>query len=458
MVDRLERARRVIQRARAFWEREMWQLDRAEGMPPVLGRLAVFAGRAAYIVLDAFRQDRMRLRAATLTFVTLLSLVPFLAVAFSLFTAFGGLEEVGERVKALVVDAIAVQQREVVNDYLDRFVGGANAGGLGAFGSITLFVTAVSTISNIETAFNDIWGVAEARGWLRRFQVYLPVVTLGPVLFGVAFSTVVAVEGSATVKSVLEAAPGLRVLLRLGPVLLYTLTFGGLYLIVPNTRVRVVPALLGGAVAGVTWVLGQQVFTVYAARAISYSAIYGSFGAVPLTILWIYVSWTLVLLGATVSFAVQSARTYAPDREVGSREQEHVASRLILEVARRFDAGEGPTSDQTLIDASAVPARLGRRLLARLVERGLLVRVVLQDEDYGFAPGRPLSSLSLADVVEALRGEPPNLDWPGRALLEDAESEARNRLADRSLEELARGSAEAATPTLENPRPDAQPT
>lgn len=382
----------------------MWHRDRFEGLPPIVGGLSMIVVRSLYIVVDAFRRDRIRLRAATLTFVTLLSLVPLLAVAFSLFTAFGGLEEVGNQLKRLVVDSLAVQQREVVNEYLDRFIAGANAGGLGAIGSVTLFFTAVSTLSNIETAFNDIWGVSEARGWVRRFQVYLPLVTLGPVLFGVAFSSIVAVEGSETVKSIVQAAPILKAVFGLGPLLVYVLLFFALYIFLPNTRVRVLPALVGGLVAGTCWVIAQRVFTVYASRAISYSAIYGSFGAVPLTILWVYVSWTLVLLGATVSFAVQSARSYEPERPVLPREREQVATRIVLAVARRFAAGRGPTAAQELIDDARVPPRLGRQLLEELVEGRILMKVMLQDEETGYAPGRPLERLSLADVVLALRG------------------------------------------------------
>ncbi len=427
--------------AREFWARGMWRHERLDGsLAEVTG---VVLARSVYIVVDAFRQDRIRLRAATLTFVTLLSLVPLIAVGFSLFTAFGGLEEAGERVKSLVIDAIAVQQREVVTQYLDQFVAGANAGGLGAMGSMLLFVTAVTTLSNIETAFNDIWGVSESRGWIRRFQVYLPLVTLGPVLFGVAFSTLLAVERSETVMALLEAAPGLRALFRLGPVLVYVILFSGLYLFLPNTRVRVGPAFAGGLIAGLLYVVGQQVFTIYAGRAISYSAIYGSFGAVPLTILWIYVSWTLVLLGATISFAMQSASSYEPERRIPQREREQLAAQLVLEVARRYQEGLGPTSAQALLDEARVPPHHGRRLLDELVEGKILIAVVLANEETGYAPTRPLGQTSLADVLSTLRGLPMDRTVPeahvrGLDLLREAESETLARLRAEPLENLVR--------------------
>lgn len=424
----------------------MWRQDRVPGTPPLLGGLLIILARSLYIVIDAFQRERIRLRAATLTFVTLLSLVPLLAVGFSLFTAFGGLEDVGARVRSMVVDALAVQQREVVNAYLEQFIAGANAGGLGAVGSITLFFTAVSTLSNIETAFNDIWGVTEARGWVRRFQVYLPLVTLGPVLFGYAFSSIVAVQGSDTVKSLILVAPGLKAVFGLGPLLAYTVLFVALYVFLPNTRVRFVPALLGGFLAAGLWVMAQRLFTIYAGRAISYSAIYGSFGAVPITILWIYVSWTLVLLGATVSFAIQSARTFEPDREVDPREREQIATRLFLTVAEAFARGDGPVPAQELIDDAGVPPRMGRRLLERMVEAKLILRVMLKAEETGYSPARPLETTTLADVIQALRGQanlPHYVTETKRAalnLLAEASEVESAQLRQRSIRELIRTS------------------
>jgi membrane protein len=249
------------------------------------------------------------------------------------------------------------------------------------------------------------------------------------------------------VKAVIEAAPMLEALFGLGPVLLYSGLFIFLYLFIPNTSVRVPPALVGGVVAGVLYVLGQQLFTIYAARAISYSAIYGSFGAIPLTILWIYVSWTLVLLGATVCFAVQSARSYEPERKVPQREREQVAGRLVVTVAERFAAGEGPIPAQTLIDEALVPPRLGRRLLEELVEKGLLLEVVRSEEELGYAPARPLERVSLADIVDALRGkgaETPTERPAQRACvarLREADAREAAALGEISLRALLDGDA-----------------
>lgn len=440
MSGKLTKAKEAWASAKDFWKRRMWTEEASQELPRGVGPILVGVARSLYIVVDAFRQDRVRLRAAALTFATLLSLVPFLAVAFSLFTAFGGLEDVGNTFKGMIVDALAVQQREVVMEYLDKFIGGANAGGLGAVGSAALFVTAVSTLSTIETAFNDIWGVSEARGWIRRFQVYLPIVLLGPVLIGVAFSSIVALEASEYVKMVTDAAPALKALFGLGPLLVYVLLFFFLYLFVPNTRVHVGPALAGGLVGGISLGLGQRVFTAWAANAVSYSAIYGSFGAIPLTILWINVSWTLVLLGATVSFAVQSSRTFAPERKFSPTEREKTGAQLLLAVARHYHAGAGPMPAQDLIDQALVPPHLGRRLLEEMSEAKLLVKVVGEDDEVGFVPGRPLEALTLADLVRSLRGALPDVedgaDEPGLTMLRQAAENEEAELRQATLHTL----------------------
>ena len=434
-----------------FWHRGMWRHERLKGVPPLIGGLVIVFARSLYIVVDAFLRERIRLRAATLTFVSLLSLVPLLAVAFSLFTAFGGLDEVEAHLKNFVIGTLAIQQQKVVTQYLEDFVAGANAGGLGAAGSITLFLTAISTLSNIETAFNDIWGVTEARDWLRRVQIYFPLVTFGPVLFGFALFSIVAAEGHEAVQVVIDRAPYLRAVFGLGPLLAYMILFFSLYAFIPNTKVRVGPALIGGLVASVCWVGAQRLLTNYAGWAISYSAIYGSFGVLPVTILWVYISWTLVLLGATVSFAVQSASSYEPDREIGSREREQVATRLVLAVAQWFADGHAARPAQELINGAQVPPRLGRKLLEELVEGRILVRVLLPREELGYVPAKPLEDLNLGELVNVLRGtsdrvHPPMLvQESGLALLDAGAQAEQNQLCQLSLRDLLEHSKEPTT-------------
>ncbi len=425
-----------------LWERQIWIHDRVPSLGPVLGRVLILVARTLYIVISGFRRERIKLRAAALTYTTLLSLVPALAVGFSLFTAFGGLSEVEGKVKAFVVDALAVSQRELVLEYLNRFIDGTSAGGLGAVGTAVLFFTVVSLLANIERAFNDIWGVMEGRGLLRRFQVYWPLLTLGPILLGVSFSLTTAITASDTVRLLLEQAPFLKWFFSLGPLLFTCAFFTLLYLIMPNTKVKLSSAAIGGLVAGSLWVLAQKLYALYASTAITYSAIYGSLGAVPLFIIWIYVSWIMALLGATLSFAVQSARSYEPDRPISWAEREQAAARLVAVVAEAFQKGEGPVSSQSLSERVLIPPRLIRTLLSELVEARVLAETIRDGED-GYVPARPLEQLSLADLSRAVRGSLPEDETPLKEperkvieLMEQIQGQTEAALARHTLDSL----------------------
>lgn len=445
---------RLIAKADRFLSYDLWRIDRSHKDLPLAAHLGIVVVRSLYIVVSGFRRERIRLRAASLTYVSLLSLVPAVAVVFSIFTAFGGLEDLQSRVKGVLIDALAVSQREVVMEYLDRFVAQISVGKLGTFGTVFLLMTAISLLTNVERAFNDIWGVGRARTLLQRFQVYWPLVTLGPIILGLSLSTSAAVEASPTVQQVIEFAPFLRLILSLGPLFLTCLFFTFLYIVMPNTKVPFRCALVGGVVAGTLWTVAQMLYALYAANAITYSAIYGSLGAVPLFVIWVYVSWTVALLGATLTFAVQSVRTFEPDRVISQREREFVAARIMVAVAAHFDRGGGPLSSDNLVSHVLAPPRLARQVLEELTQAGLLTET--SGEDTGYAPGRPLPKLTLADVVRAMRersGRAPETDEtdPLSALVQTelaaAQTATQGTLSARSLQELVEGVPAQAEPS-----------
>ncbi len=398
-----------------FWTREIWDANRLRADQPPLTEVLYLLARILYIVVDAFRRERIRLRAAALTYMTLLSLVPALAVVFSIFTAFGGLRDVQQQLRGFIVNVLAVQNQDEVLTYLDQFVGQVHAGRLGAIGLIVLFFTVISTLANIETAFNDIWGVTKGRSWVERFQVYWPLLTIAPLLLGLSLSLTASFEASDAVKQVVDTIPIVGLFGRVVPVFLTCVSFTLLYHFMPNTRVAISSAGVGGTVAGTLWVIAQQLYAVYAANAISYSAIYGSLGAVPLFIIWLYVSWTVALLGATVTFAVQSAGTYEPERPNSQREKELVAARLMLAVAHHFNRGQGVMSIEMLLDEARISARLARLVLGALVEAELLAETSTRDgRDTAYVPGRPLESMTLADVVNVLQTAGTQAEVAGR--------------------------------------------
>ncbi len=439
-----------VRRIRNFWNQEIWQRQRYPlSWPPALGRGVIIVARTVYVVVTGFGRERLRTQAAALTYVTLLSLIPALAVVFSIFTAFGGLVEVHERLREFLFQALAVNQREVVADYIERFVLSANAGQLGAIGTVFLFVTVTSLLSDIERAFNDIWGVSRGRTLVQRIQVYWPLLTVGPLLLAVSFSFTAAVAASSVVQTLEDALLGVRFSGRVATTAVTCLFFTFLYHILPNTAVRWKSSIVGGFIAGVLWLVAQQLYAVYATRAITYSAIYGSLSAVPLFIIWVYVSWLITLLGASMTFAVQSAKTFEPERDVSQAEREQVAMQLALAVAVRYIEGEGAVPAQELIDEARVPPRVARTVLEALVDGQVLAESRLS-QDIGYLPDRPLGQLTLQDVVHVLRGEsapellfiehsdPSRYAHIAHRALEESESRSNEVLSELTLEEWAR--------------------
>jgi membrane protein len=386
---------RIILRVRRWWTEELWALAQHVDRKRYLERLAIHAARSLYIVVTGFRRERIKLRASQLTYVSLLSFVPAIVVVFSLFTAMGGSAEVEASLKKFVIASLAVSQQDTVMSYVEGFLKQSKT--LGGAGILILLVTTITLLSNIERAFNDIWGIARDRSILQRFQVYWPVVTLGPILMGLSLSLTAAFE-----------AEVFGFAIKLVPFCMTVAFLTLLYGLLPNTAVPFRFALIGGATAGTLWEIAKQLYAFYAAFTLNRPSVYGSLGAVPLFILWLYVSWVLALLGATVTFAVQNARTYEPEdareRTHSQRDRELLAARLVIAVSDSFARGKGPASVHALLDQVLAPPRFARRVLQELVETQLIVETMERHgEDASYVPGRPLESISMADVVRAMR-------------------------------------------------------
>lgn len=448
MSDLRARLGDATTRLRRFADEDLWSPAIMAAAQP-LSRVGLLVGRTLYLLTFSFSRERLRLRSAALTYMTLLSLVPALAVAFSVFAAFGGLKDAEGRLKALVIDYLAVGSRGSVEGYIERFVAGTHAGAIGGTGVVGLVITATGLLGNMEKAFNDIWGVKVERSFLERFVRYWPMLTLGPVAVGVSLTLTAAFESSTLVSRTVQALPLLRTTFLLVP---WVMTCGGctlLYAIIPNTRVPPRFAALGGVIAGTSFELAKSAYAIFARKAISYSAIYGSLSAIPLTVIWIFVSWMIVLIGASIAFAAQNAGTYQPAREqkpLPQRERERLATALVLRVHRHFQEGHGPMPVDALVEGTAGPPAVLRRLLGELVDRGLLAEAAGgRSRGAAFLPARTAERTSLADVIEALRDEavpeaaprpPDELEARAYRLLDEAEGKEMSSLGTATVASL----------------------
>ncbi len=371
---------------------------------------AIAVRQLAVFVLTArsIYNEEILLRAAALTYHTILSIVPMLAVGFALFKAFGGLQKLEGPLRQVVMENLAVGRAEEVGLWLDQFVKNVSAGAIAGVGVLLLFYSAVGLLTNVEQSINRIWGIQRGRSFFVRFAIYWCLVTLAPPLLGVSVSLSARLQSSAFAMTVLNWLPlGLgRWVLAVSSAMGVCVAFTLIYLMVPATKVRFKPALLGGVVAGVLWSISKYIFITISAGTLKYSAVYGALGVLPLLMLWIYASWIIVLFGATYAHANHTIRaegleTDVPDLNPAQREL--IAVRLAVAVATEFRAGRKPPGSDALATLIGAPLPLTRRLLSTLAAQEILVELPGADGEAGYLPARDLQELTVAQVLDALR-------------------------------------------------------
>ncbi|OOE38740.1 hypothetical protein BZG00_13010 [Salinivibrio kushneri] len=252
-------------------------------------------------------EDRLTVSAGHMAYVTLLSLVPLVTVVLSAFSSFPGFSEVGDTLQQFVINNFVPAAGEVVARYLNEFV--ANAGKMTAVGVSFLFVVAIMLISAIDKSLNHTFKIQTKRPTMIAFSIYWMVLTLGPILIG----TSIALSSYLTSLSLLQSGIAndlFTTLLRILPFILTTLTFMGLYTLVPNTRVRLRHAFVGAAVASILFELSKKVFALYVTHFPSYQLIYGALAVIPILFVWVYFSWCIVLFGAQVTATLRESERW----------------------------------------------------------------------------------------------------------------------------------------------------
>ncbi len=364
------------------------------------------------IIILAFRgydEDRCLLRASSLTFYTLFSIVPVAAMFFGIAKGFGFEKRLEKELFAKFPgqEEVLTQVINFSNSLLDQTQGGLIAG----IGLLILFWSVLKVLGHIEMALNDIWAIKEQRSWGRKFSDYLSIMLISPVL--------VLMSGSATVfiKTQVEQitqkvallgvfSPLFSFLLKFTPYVLIWVLFTLLYIIMPNTRVNFKAGLLGGVVAGTLYQIAQWGYMTFQIGAAKYNAIYGSFAALPLFLMWIQISWWIVLFGAELSFANQNVDTYEyePDcLKVSSGFKKLLTLRIIHLLIKNFAHGEKPLSDSQISTQLQMPIRLVHNILFDLVESGLVSETKTRiDKELAYQPARDINKMTIQYVLEAL--------------------------------------------------------
>ncbi|MGB6001287.1 MAG: YihY family inner membrane protein, partial [Thermoanaerobaculia bacterium] len=311
-------------------------------MPENLRRVLIRSWHFVQALWKQFKQDKVLIRASGLAYSTLLAIVPLAAVLFALFSAFGALDDLKREVQEVLVAQFLPTRQDELNAILNDFI--ENADKFGIVGFAFLAITALFLLDAIESNFNDIWHVRRRRRYLSKITAYTSVLVLGSLFLGASLSVSARIQALLFSGTILDRSLIRRTLDWSVPLALTLLGFLLLYLIVPYTRVKWRSALFGALLAGIGWEVAKNVFADSVGQSARYSILYGSLAVIPIFLVWLYVTWVIVLVGLLIAYTHQHFDFLEKDLCLGDGPQEGRLSltlKIYALIAHQFhDGGE----------------------------------------------------------------------------------------------------------------------
>jgi len=383
---------------------ESWLLDPSDTALSKPKRISRRILRIMYAVIRDLANGQISLHAMSLVYTTILSIVPLLALSFSVLKAFN-VQDQFTPMLASFLEPMGEKGLEIQQNILS-FVDNIKVGVLGIIGFVLLFYTAISLVQKIERAFNTIWLAPQLRSIGNRFSQYLSVILVGPVLIVAAISVTASTMNSSLVHTLVEIEPFgsfIIMLTKLMPFIMIIVAFTFFYAIMPNTKVKFSSALWGGIVGGSTWQASSLIFTAFVVNSTNYDAIYSGFAVGILLLIWLYMNWLILLMGSSIAFYHQHGNNITKSANFQSSPVllEKVGLEVMLRVAECFEQGTGPISQTELDQRKFVPPALTRHVINKLLEAGLVI-VAGTDSDC-LVPGKSTDQITVADILNALR-------------------------------------------------------
>jgi membrane protein len=391
-------------------------------------RQMIKAGRILILSIRGFNEDRIQLRASALTLYTLLSVVPILALGFGIAKGFNMDQYLEDQLVNLLQgqQEILTKAIDFATNLLVRTKGGIVAG----FGLLVLFWTVIKVFINIESSFNDIWQIKKSRPFTRKFSDYLSIMFISPVLFiSASASNVFIHQALSTIddrtKIIGYVSPFIFFFLKLIPYFLIILLFTLVYMVMPNTKVRFKSGLAGGIIAGIIFLITQWFYVYFQIGVSQYNAIYGSFAALPLFIIWVQLSWQIVLFGAKISYSTQNIDMYEFEKEtiyLNDYSRRIVSIQMVHRIIDNFINGIKPLTINELSNELHIPIRMIKSVLKDLVQCGILSEVITENPKItAFQPAQYIDRLSVEFIFE-------NLDKLGETYIAQENSELTQKI------------------------------
>jgi len=363
-------------------------------------------GRTAYALIRDIVSGHLALHAMSLVYTTLLSIVPLLALSFSVLKALG----VHQRMEPMLYQFFqpmgpqGVQLAEQILGFVDNM----KVGVLGSVGLALLVYTVISLVQKIERSFNMIWRVPDMRSMAQRFSNYLSVIMVGPLLMVSAIGVTATIFSSSVVQTLMAVEPLGAIMLflsRFTPFMLVVTAFTFVYVFIPNTRVRVKYAFIGGLVAGISWQAAAMLFASFVAGSAKYAAIYSSFAIGIILLIWVYLNWMILLLGSSIAFYLQNPGSVAKRHRVRLSPEllEKTGLALMWLVAKPFHYGKPAPQQEDVESRLRVPGEVTRKLSDKLI-RARLITLAGENGDR-LVPACSLEMITVGKVLDAIRAD-----------------------------------------------------
>lgn len=397
---------KLIKNITNFLENDLWKVEISQ--LPFYKKVFFQSLKVLFLAYKGFTDDRVRMRASALTFFSLLSVVPILAMAFGIAQGFGLEEELERQLSSYFSGQEEILQQSLT--YANNLLANTKGGLIAGVGVILLIYSVMELLMHIERSFNDIWYIKTERPLVRKFTDYIAIIIFGPVLLIASNSLTVYV--AAEIRSITESVEVISFfkgiifpLLRTLPYLVIWILFTLLYMIMPNISVKLKAAIIAGILAGTAFLVTEWAMIQFQINVSEYNAIYGSFSILPLFLIWLQLSWLIVLFGGELSYAIQNIKEYEYERANinYSHQNLRMAGLLIMtKISRKFANNEGATEFSELFNTLKIPQRYLKHVLNTLVESQLASEVISNSTHSSYLPAVDVNKLTPAVVLERL--------------------------------------------------------
>ena len=372
-----------------------------------LKRSYIFLVKTIILAFRGFKREDLQTKASALTYNTLLAIVPLFAVIVGVASGFGLRETVRESVFSYFPGQ--KDGLDQIFGFVDNYLSMAQGGIFIGVGFMLLFYTVINLISTIEGTFNDIWQIKKGRPWHRKITDYLALFILLPVMMTASsgLSLFLSTFRDSFLDEYLFLTPVADALLNLAPYMITILLFTLLYMLVPNTKVRFLNALAAGFIIGCAFQVFQFVYISGQIWVSKYNAIYGSFAALPLLLLWLQLSWLLCLFGAEVAYASQNVKKFSFDRDsknISRRYKDFLTVLITSLIIKRFEDGKTPYTADELSDANRIPIRLTTNILYLLTELDVITEVLVENDEriVHYQPALDINKISVGFLLRKI--------------------------------------------------------